>query len=63
MEPWQIDLQPLPAAPPVLPCSLRCLQVWGRPSRAALQGWRTFAGLAYASAGDPNGCLASCVYR
>ncbi|KAI7842583.1 hypothetical protein COHA_003687 [Chlorella ohadii] len=25
-------------------------QVWGRPSRAALQGWRTFAGLAYASA-------------
>jgi MATE family multidrug resistance protein len=26
-------------------------QVWGRPTREALQGWRTFAGLAYASAG------------
>ena len=26
-------------------------RVWGRPTAEALQGWRTFAGLAYASAG------------
>lgn len=26
-------------------------QVWGRPSRDALRGWREFGGLAYASAG------------
>lgn len=25
--------------------------VWGRPSKEAFQGWRSFAGLAYASAG------------
>ncbi len=27
--------------------------VWGRPSREALAGWRQFARLAYASAGEP----------
>ena len=33
--------------------------VWGRPSREALSGWRTFAGLAYASAGKAGGGAAA----
>lgn len=39
------------AGPHAMPRWPTCLQVWGRPSREALRGWRTFAGLAYASAG------------
>ena len=41
--------------------------VWGRPSHEALQGWRTFAGLAYASAGGPPArpgpLAAACCWR
>lgn len=34
--------------------------VWGRPSREALAGWRQFGRLAYASAGEPAGCVRGC---